>query len=75
MRTPLDTPTALLFDVSIIASANLPARNKKPWIKTKDDLSFSSGPWAFREPWSVALFASATHFLFAASPRRFVKLF
>jgi len=74
MKTFLNTLTASLFDVFNIASANLPARNKKPWIRTKDDLSSLLNLSTFRDLWSVALFAVATHILFRTSPRRFVML-
>lgn len=75
MKTLLNTITVSLFDVFIIASTNLPARNKKPWIRTKDDLSSLLDLSTFRGLWSVALFAVAAHILFTTSPRRFVMLF
>jgi hypothetical protein len=85
MKIPLNTLTVSLFDVCLIARANLPAlgpevsvipaRHKKSWIRTKDHLSSSVGLWTFRERWSVALFPAATHILFPASLRRFVRRF
>jgi len=75
MKTLLNTLTVSLFNIFIIARANLPARNKKPWIRTKDDLSSFLNLSTFRDLWSVALFAVATHILFTTSPRRFVMLF
>lgn len=55
--------------------AAIPARHKRSWIGMKNDLSSLLDLWTFRELWSVALFAPATHILSLTSPRRFVKLF
>jgi len=57
MKIPSNTLPVSLFDVCLITRTNLPAlgpevpaipaRHKKPWIRTKDDLSFLLDPGRF----------------------------
>jgi hypothetical protein len=84
MKILLNTLIVSVFDVCLITRANLPAlglevpaipaRHKKAWIGTKDDLS------SLPDPGRSASFGGfccllRQRILFPASPRRFVRRF
>jgi hypothetical protein len=72
MRIPLNTLTVSLFDLCLITRANLPAlepevpaipsRHKKPWIRTKVDLSFLADPGRLRALVGCAVCCGNAHF-------------